>query len=144
MKRRAFFGLVGGAAVAGPAMAKEAVTKLAQATALSDLQLPYGLGYAGETAAAQSMLGGYGMMDHVARAKKKLDLIRGFTAAQRSEMKAGQNVHELDPDLASYRSFSLAAKIDIQRERMVDKLYQTTLQRSSLSAVTMTERTVFV
>lgn len=124
MKRRGFLGLMGGAAVAGPAMAKEAVTKLAQASTLADLQLPSALGQVAEAGGwARGLVAGGGTpFDHVTRAKKKLDLIRGFTADQRSALKAGQHVASLDPDLASYRSFSLAAKIDMQRGRIVDKL----------------------
>jgi hypothetical protein len=118
MKRRAFFGLMGGVAVAGPGMAREMAAKAA-----ADLS---GVG-------GGSILGGFGGIavpeagyplqapSFLQRAKSSLDLLRGMTGEQRSELRRRVgDVHRLDPDLASYHSMSMGARIEIQRDRNVE------------------------
>lgn len=122
MKRRNFLGFLGGAAVAGPGMVKEAAAK-----ATADLALGHGalggLSYAGSAPmpsygiAAQS-----GMIDQIIRAKTMLDKLAGMTAEQRARHKARLHVGALDPDLASYHSLSIGARMDMQRERQLDRL----------------------
>ena len=118
MKRRGFFGLAAGAVVAGPSMAKQAMAQGLESLSLGN-QLGNGgmYGLADQAANVGKAVGGTGMVEYIARAKQKLDLINGFTAAQRAKHKAGMHVGQLDPDIASYLSISLSAKIDMQKER---------------------------
>lgn len=111
MKRRGFLGLLGGAAVAGPGMAKQAV-----AAGLGDLMLPgvgsgalaFGMG-APPMAASQSAGGNW--------AVGRLSKLVLRTAAQHEFHMKRQYVSSLDPDLAVNRSMALHMKVRLQRER---------------------------
>lgn len=120
MKRRSFFGVMGGAAVAGPAMAKEAVGRLS--TGMEGLSLGNGAGLVGEASGYATQANTFlipSAVDEAVNAKAILGKLVGITAAQRAKVKRETYVSILDPDLASYRSLSLSAKIDMQKERMV-------------------------
>jgi hypothetical protein len=125
MKRRGFFGFAAGAAVAGPGMAKEAMNEL---TKLSLSGAAEGAGFASLAGQTTKGLRAYdvasGMMgfptDPTVYATDMVSKLIGITAAQRARLKAQQHVSQLDPDIASYRSLSLTAKIDMQRERIVN------------------------
>jgi hypothetical protein len=123
MKRRAFFGVAAGAAVAGPGMAKQAVNELTK-LAVSGGESGWAT-LAGQTA---SGLIGYSMetkgfpTDPTVYAADMVSKIIGMSAKQRARLRAQQHVHQLDPDIASYRSFSLAAKIEMQRERQLEAI----------------------
>lgn len=117
MKRRGFLGFMGGAAVAGPAMVKEAAAKAA-----ADLSL----GKAGMLAGSMGGLappGGLGpavsgsLIDHLMRGRDMLKKLGAMTASDRARLKRRFDVYALDPDIASYRSIAMHAKIDWQRER---------------------------
>lgn len=110
MKRRGFLGFLGGAAVAGPSMAKQAVS-----AGLNDLSLG---GAAGSLSsgnwAGYSVVSGSGPNQWASNEMAKL---LGRTAAQHAFHKRQISIHALDPDLAGYRSFALHEKIRLQRER---------------------------
>lgn len=119
MKRRSFFGLAAGAAVAGPSVLRETAAQVLTPTGLGDLAGLVGGGggqYAiNETFDAKEA-------DPVTHATTMLRNIVGITAEHRSRLKSGQHIALLDPDIASYRSISMSAKIDWQRERAVNAL----------------------
>lgn len=108
-------GFLGGAAVAGPSMAKQAVTGL-DAMVLTNIPLgpesPYEFG-------PQAIGKEY---DHATWLKKQIASITGLTDAERQERINERYVGQLDPDLAVNRSFSLAAKIRMQKERDHDRM----------------------
>lgn len=109
MKRRAFFGLLGGAVVAGPQAAKSA----AQMT-LADVRLTSagmgvpGSGY-GSSIAATTVSNGSWASDALKR-------LIGKTAAQVDMEKRRQYVDALDPQIASLRSVALHRKVAMQRD----------------------------
>lgn len=109
MKRRGFLGFIGGAAVAGPSMAKQAVTALSD-TALGQVS-GSGVGSAGLF--AQSV--GYPAPSPDIAAQ--LANLAGRTMAQHREEMAKVYVNVLDPDIAEYRAVRLQGKIRMQRER---------------------------
>lgn len=121
MKRRGFFGFAAGAAVAGPSMAKQAISSAVNE--LAALQIGGGAvppaGYA-LSSQAVGQGGLIGSINQIGRAQDALARIAGLTKAQRAKYKAQTYVSSLDPDIASYRSISLAAKIDWQKERNLD------------------------
>lgn len=108
MKRRGFLAFMGGAAVAGPGMAKQAATQT-----LADLSLAP---VVGDLVPTGDSIGGSigGSRDWQVR---ELAQLVGRSAAQHAFNQSRVEVTRLDPDLASYRSISLSAKIMIQRER---------------------------
>jgi hypothetical protein len=112
MKRRGFFGLLAGAAVAGPGMVKEAA-----AASLSDLSLPTSILNSLGDLPPQA---GFGMASTEGPsmwAAGRLAKIIGRTAAQHAYHLKRTGVHALDPDIASYRSIALHRKIRWQQER---------------------------
>jgi hypothetical protein len=121
MKRRNFLGFLGGAAVAGPGMVKEAAAKVT-----SDLALGQGLSglnyVGGSPLPSYGVVAQSGMIDQIIRAKTMLDKLAGMTAEQRAKHKARLHVGALDPDLASYHSLSIGARMDMQRERQLDRM----------------------
>lgn len=121
MKRRAFFGFAAGAAVAGPGMAKAAAAKVVEDLALGQgtSALVGGLGYSGSVP-----FGGFAgaPIDGILRAQNMLSKIAGLSAAERAKKKRQMHVGALDPDLAAYRSLSIGARIDMQRERNLERL----------------------
>jgi hypothetical protein len=118
MKRRGFFGVMAGAAVAGPGMAKEAINQIS----LDSLNLSGGgvLGQTLGTGGYAKQAGVFGAVDEVSQAQGMVKRLVGMTAAQRAAHKRRFHVGQLDPDIASYRSIALHAKIDWQRERNLD------------------------
>lgn len=109
MKRRAFFGFLGGAAVAGPSVAKSA----AQMT-LSDLNLRQAgvamLGSGLEAAGSQCV-----PADPKTYATKMLERLMGKTPVQIAREKADYHINGLDPEIASLRSVALQSKIRMTR-----------------------------
>ena len=109
MKRRGFLGFIGGAAVAGPSMAKQAVT------ALSDTAL-------GQVSGASVTTGGFaGQLVNLPTQQPEmaaqLASLVGRTMAQHREEMVKVHVHQLDPDIAEFRAVRLQSKIRMQRER---------------------------
>lgn len=120
MKRRAFFGLLGGAAVAGPTMAKQAVAAAGiESMALSSLAVDYGPedGYVGGP--VKSTMGTE--YDHAAWLGDQIKAITGISEQERRERIATTHVSILDPDLAVNRSLSLSFKIHEQKRRNFDR-----------------------
>ena len=108
MKRRGFLSFMGGAAVAGPSMAKQA------AMSLVDLQLPVAASSLADSNFGASVQSTFGMGDHWSIALAK-------HLAKSPERKAWEKAHHqvsaLDPDIAAMRSIALHAKIRMQRDR---------------------------
>lgn len=121
MKRRGFLGVLAGGAVAGPAMVKEAAAKVAEDMALGKAgMLSQGVfGVPG----SQVTSGAVGsVIDQVTRGRSMLAKLGKMTAADRARAKAGQTIYAFDPDIASYRSIALHAKLDWQRERQLERI----------------------
>jgi hypothetical protein len=92
-------------------MVKEAAAATLSDLSVGGLEMPlppmpplYSIGQAAE----------YSHADYI---NDRLTKLLGRTAAQHAFHLKRTNVHQLDSDLAGYRSFSLAAKIRTQRER---------------------------
>jgi hypothetical protein len=118
MKRRAFFGFAAGAAVAGPGLAKEVAAKAAaemMSVGGGSGLLASGMASAPFGAFAPQSVG------LLQRAASSMSFLRSLTRDQRAELRRRfGDVHRLDADLASYHSMSMAARIEMQRERNVD------------------------
>lgn len=108
MKRRGFLGFLAGGAVAAPGMAKQAV-----ASSMADLSLE---GISGSVVGDGSF-GPVAVIGQSDWAAKSLAQIVGRTAQQHEYFKRRTRVDRLDPDLATYRSLALHAKIAMQRDR---------------------------
>lgn len=127
MKRRGFLGMLGGAAVAGPAMAKQAVTSGLEAMSLGvdGGMLTKGVGYAN-----MAFQGGGQPVDYVPPSpldpdhwlQRELRDLLGMSKEDLDEWRKSIHVGTLDPDLVANRSFSLAGKISIQREREFQRM----------------------
>lgn len=124
MKRRNFFGFAAGAAVAGPAMAKEAIGHVAAGLGSLNVQSGASGLLSGQLAGAPTQ--GYATdaigkaVSELAYAKDGMAKLANLTVAQRARYKKQMHISQLDPDIAGYRSLSLSAKIDWQRERQLD------------------------
>lgn len=118
MKRRNFLGLLGGAAVAGPSMAKQAAANGIESLGVPAIPFSPGVPVGGLASAGPISQGGW---DPLHEARADLARLLGMTAAERLRLKRLQQVTTLDPDIAAMRSFSLDAKIRIQRERNVER-----------------------
>lgn len=122
MKRRNFLGLLGGAAVAGPSMAKQAVASGLEATQVSG-----GFGDAAVGTASSKIYGGLSVADGISAynhgdwLRERIKELTGISKEDRRERIAGMYVSALDPDLAVNRSFSLSRKVSIQKERDFDR-----------------------
>lgn len=119
MKRRGFLGFMGGAAVAGPSMAKQALE-----TGLEAMQV----GGKGAHVTENGLLGGQTLgvgigyeetspMDEGHWAQRQLRELLGMSEEEKKQRRLEQDVRALDPDLVANRSFSLSAKLRIQRDR---------------------------
>lgn len=116
MKRRGFFGLMAGAAAAGPSMAKQAVTVAGNAMSLDSIKLG-GVGiqaagdyYDGGPVATQSDY------DHAQYLKGELSKLLDPFSEESRRMVENVEVYQLDPDIASLRSLSLQTKVRMQRD----------------------------
>lgn len=123
MKRRGFLSFLGGAAVAGPTMAKQAVTGI---EAMTLPAIPW-------EGPMEPMSSGIGVgMSQVANAtwdegkwlKDRIAQLTGMTDADRKERIATTSVTSFDPDLAANRSFSLATKVSMQKRRNFERQYE--------------------
>jgi len=112
MRRRGFLGFLGGAAVAGPSMAKQAV-----AATLSDMSVAALSGGVLDQGLSQPIGGFASTSGHLEWAATQLAKIGMRTAEQHAYHARRQAVVTLDPDLAGYRSMALHQKLSIQRER---------------------------
>lgn len=105
MKRRAFLGFLGGAAVSGPTVAKAA------ASDISSLSIP-------SIGAPNSPMSG-GVWDVPSSdnswAKQSLKRFLGKTAEQIAYEKRDIHVSSLDPNIACLRSVALGRKIEMTR-----------------------------
>lgn len=119
MKRRGFLGMLGGAAVAGPAMAKEAAVQLA-GLATPGIGAGAGANLAGNIgfAAKGRTIGRDAEWDPLADAKRDLARLLGKSASELAKERRAFNISALDPDLAVARSFSLDFKYRTQQSRM--------------------------
>lgn len=118
MKRRGFLGFLGGAAVAGPSMAKQAVT-----TGLEGLSIGSGSQVIGGTLAsagyaAQGPLDPY---DPVRWATRELNEFIGRSASELLRERLETHVDRLDPDIAGMQAIALQAKIRMQRDRNFER-----------------------
>lgn len=106
MKRRGFLGFMGGAVAAGPGMARQAAAQTLGSLSTGDfvsIGAPMYGGAVSDPGYAIHRLGQF---------KKFLE-----SAEALRRRRLGTSVNILDPDLAQMRSFSLSAKIRMQRER---------------------------
>lgn len=112
MKRRGFLGFLGGAAVAGPSMAKAAVTPVTEALSVPGVGMAglYG-GPQGGSIAADDTAG------EIFRLKGMLTKFLGKSPAELARDLRAVSVYALDPDLAAMRSMSLDFRMRKQRER---------------------------
>ncbi len=101
-------------------MAKEAAAKLAMDMSAGSGML--GGGYiGGMEVAGQSLSDAPYHIHQLNRAKSALGLLRGLTGEQRASLRRRfEGRVQLDPDLASYHSMSMAARMDMQRERNIE------------------------
>lgn len=119
MKRRGFLGFLGGAAVAGPGMVKGAAAQGMEAMSVGSaagmIDFAPDAPYYGGTASASS---GEIPPSHPKHwIQRQLSEFMGATAEELQEQRLRTRVHMLDPDLATNRSYSLDAKMRIQRDR---------------------------
>lgn len=123
MKRRGFLGFISGAAVAGPGMAKAAVTTGLEGLSIGNVggmmafapEAPY---YNGE---GISSSGDFPPTHPRHWVQRQLAEYMSATADELQQQRLRTEVHMLDPDLATNRSYSLAAKMRIQRDRNFER-----------------------
>ena len=116
MKRRAFLGFLGGAAVSGPTVAKAAGEM-----GLADLSLPNAIG----EAVLPSAYGYATQPDNKGWAKDALKRLVGRSAQQIAREKRDTYVQALDSDTACLRSVAIGAKI--RRQKRLN--YETNIAR---------------
>lgn len=114
MKRRGFLGLLGGAAVAGPGMVKQAAASGIEAMALPGI--PMNLADPPDYGGTSGLMPG-DVYDHGKYLREELAKLVGISDEDRREQIASQYISALDPDLAVNRSFSLAYKVQEQKRR---------------------------
>lgn len=125
LKRRGFLGVLGGAAVSGPAMAKQAVAQAAaglDGLSLTGLGTTAGYVSVGD-AVINTQTGNYGGVeyDHGNWLLEQLSKLTGLSDEDKAERMDRVYVQNLDPDLAVNRSYSLSAKLQIQKKRNYDR-----------------------
>lgn len=132
MKRRGFLGFLGGAAVAGPSMAKEAVLGLESlqigggSMGLVNQAISGGYGYATDAIPMGGDESPTSPHDPSHWAQRELQNFLGRTAEELAEQKRSIRVQALDPDIGALRSFSLDAKVRMQRDRIFEAEQQQT------------------
>lgn len=107
MKRRAFLGFLGGAAAAGPSVAKQAASNLS----LADLAVPY-MGVEGNSLVGEATKMGGGPKEW---AKQSLAQLVGKSAERIAIERRRHGIGGLDPEIASLRSVALHHKIEMSR-----------------------------
>lgn len=112
MKRRGFLGFLGGAAVAGPGMVKNAA-----AQTMADLH-PSGIALSSSAGISNGPMEAVPMNDITYQAERfaRWNIAR-LNPEWLSRKRRERWVDGLDPDIASYRSISLGSKIRMQRNR---------------------------
>lgn len=122
MKRRGFLGFIGGAAVAGPSMAKQAMAQgmdaMSVGPTLSSMGQAISAPYGGSTSGGGPIDGDY---DAVGWAKRDLARFFGKSAERLLKERIQTHVGYLDPDIAGMRSLSLTTKIRMQRDRNFER-----------------------
>lgn len=115
MKRRGFFGLMGGAVVAGPSMAKTAISTGLEGLSIGAIsgmpEPPYPF------ATAASDISDISPFDPGHWAQRELADFLGKSAEELAEMRLNTSVSAIDPDISIMRSISLDSKIRMQRDR---------------------------
>ena len=121
MKRRGFLGFIGGAAVAGPGMAKAAATQGMEAMSLGNSAglglVSTGIGYQTDAGPISPYPDELHPSDPKHWAQRQLADFMGRSAEELRELRLDTHVSALDPDLAVNRSFSLQTKVRMQRDR---------------------------
>lgn len=120
MKRRGFFGLMGGAVVAGPSMAQQAISTGMEGLSIGGFGVPMlgaGANYAGQAVAD----GPSETYDPTHWPRKELADFLGRTAEEWAQIRLDTYVSSLDPDIAIMRSISLDSKIRMQRDRNFER-----------------------
>lgn len=118
MKRRGFLGIIGGAAIAGPKVAKDAVAKLPVGLGDAMAAAPYG-GYASIGANGTEPSNGSWRLTEIANLRK---IITGEMTDQekedqrRQKMYAQQNI--ISQSVATLVSVSGVRKLEMYQERM--------------------------
>ena len=125
MKRRGFFGLMGGAVVAGPSMAQQAISTGLEGLSIGGVGRPFMDGGAGY--AVQALADGPSeTYDPTHWPRKELADFLGRTAEEWAQIRLDTYVASLDPDIAIMRSISLTSKIRMQRDRNFERNRATT------------------
>lgn len=121
MKRRGFLGALMAAPVAGPAMAKEVSAQMAINPAPSFGLASGGIGAIKDTACGQRWM----EPEDVLRKAFRLGIV---SREKLAELLAGMRISEgpltayhLDADLSAAKSFSMTARVRMQRERNIDR-----------------------
>lgn len=120
MKRRGFLGFLGGAVAAGPAMARQAAVGIESLVIPSipwEAPLEPLTGSGIQSASGQPWDEGAYLKDRIAQ-------LVGMTDAERRERIASTYVTSFDPDLATNRSFSLSAKVSMQKRRNFERQHE--------------------
>lgn len=112
MKRRGFLGFIGGAAVAGPGMARAAVTPVAESLSIPGVGMSAVYGGMPSGPIEESDVVG-----EVVRLRARLARYIGRSAEELARERKTVSAHTLDPDLAAMRSMSLDYRMRMQRER---------------------------
>jgi len=119
MRRRGVLGLLGGALAAGPSMAKEAVSSIASMQVPGLIESGMAVGGSEQSYSAIESTGI--PYDHIGWLKERLEEIVGLSDSARQERLDSTWVNSLDPDLAVNRSFSLSAKVRMQKVRNFER-----------------------
>jgi hypothetical protein len=136
MKRRAFFGIVGGAAVAGPKMAKEVIAKLP--SGLGDVASNYPAGYGGTlvNAKSQSTLGPPSTSWRMAEIANLRKILTGEISDEEKEDQRRQRMYAqqsiISQSVASLVSVSGVRKLEMYQDRMAD--HKRRIQRSEVQS----------
>ncbi len=122
MKRRAFLGFLGGAAVAGPTAAKSAADMAIADLAVADLAV----GNVAFPSMGASLDGAAGGMNaatssNIGWATERLRKLVGASDAEQRQKFRDFYVATLDPNIASCRSLSLTTRIRVSKRIQFDR-----------------------